>query len=82
MLLLQKPLWSGGRGDVEHYLRNGYRCFLVRDVPEYALADDVEVVCDDGDCFGCILRPGNKEEIKPKTVDEMVDLGYTCILTR
>ena len=55
----------------------------MRDVPKYALTDDVEVVCDDGDCFGCIHRSsGTREEVKPKTVDEMMTLGYTCILTR
>ena len=47
---------TGGRGDVEHYLRRGFECFLVKDVPKYALTDDVEVVCDDGVCFGCMIE--------------------------
>ena len=47
---------TGGRGEVEHYLRKGFECFLVNDVPKHALTDDVEVVCYDVDCFGCIIE--------------------------
>ena len=39
----KKPFWSGNRGDVDHFLEAGYKCFLVRDVPKYALAEGVEV---------------------------------------
>ena len=56
---------------------------MVNGVPLYALADDVEVVCDDEDCFGCLERSsGRVEELKPKTLDEMLALDYTCTLTR
>ena len=29
---------------MESYLEKGYKCFLVRDVPQYALREEVEVV--------------------------------------
>ena len=47
---------TGGRGEVKQHLRRGFECFLVNDVPKYALTDDVEVVCDDGVCFGCMIE--------------------------
>ena len=72
----------GYRFDVEDFIARGYKCFLVQDVPEYALADDVEVICDDGNCFGCVLRSERKEKLKPKTVHEMKALGYRCVFTR
>ena len=73
----------GGREDVEDYLLRGFTCFLVNGVPLYALTDDVQVVCDDGDCFGCLERSsGRGEELKPKTLDEMLALDYICTLTR
>ena len=76
----KKPLWSGGRGEVERYLERGYKCFLVRDVPQYGLAPAVEVICDDGECFGCIKTDTRQQA--PRSVDEMVALGYTCSVTR
>ena len=76
----KKPLLTGGRGEVERLLERGYKCFLVRDVPEYGLAPAVEVVCDDGECFGCIHTPSSQETAR--SVDEMVALGYTCSVTR
>ena len=77
----KKPLWTGGRGEVERFLElPGYKCFLVRDVPEYGLAPAVEVVCDDGECFGCIKTAGRRDTAR--SVDEMVALGYTCSVTR
>ena len=76
----KKPLWTGGRGEVEEFLERGYKCFLVRDVPEYGLAPAVEVVCDDGECFGCIKTARRQETAR--SVDDMVALGYTCSLTR
>lgn len=70
---------------MEHYLERGYRCFLVRDVPQYALSSDVEVVCEDGDCFGCIHRQGGDRESyrrkRPLTLEDMMSQGYTCVLT-
>ena len=63
----------------------GHTCFLVRDVPQYALAAHVEVVCEDGDCFGCVPRSGGEErrrQQRPRTLEEMMGLGYTCVLTR
>lgn len=79
----KKPLWSGNRGDVESFLQSGYKCFLIRDVPQYALAEEVEVVCDDGECFGCIDHTDNNQQGRrqPLTVDEMLSLGYSCLLT-
>jgi len=75
----KKPRWTGGDGDVERFLERGFKCFLVRDVPEYGLAEGVEVVCDDGECFGCMKTGGSgKVEEAPLTVDEMLSLGYTC----
>ena len=81
----KKPHWSGGRGEVEQLLGRGHTCFLVRDVPQYALAAHVEVVCEDGDCFGCVPRSGGEErrrQQRPRTLEEMMGLGYTCVLTR
>ena len=83
----RKPQWSwtGGRGDVERYLEQGYRCFLVRDVPEYGLADSVEVVCDDGECFGCMkikTRESGRRQERSLSVEEMVSQGYTCTRVR
>ena len=50
-------------------------------VPLYSMTDDVEVVCED--CFDCLERSSGKgEELKPKTLDEMLALDYTCTLTR
>ena len=72
----------GYKFNVKDFIARGYKCVLVQDVPEYALADDVEVICDDGNCFGCVLRSERKEKLKPKTVDEMKALGYRCIFTR
>ena len=77
--------------DVERYLEKGYKCFLVRDVPQYALREEVEVVCDDGYCFGCVLgleETGEKQRYQqqqthqPQTLDEIMGLGYSCVLTR
>ena len=74
---------------MERYLEKGYRCFLVRDVPQYALREEVEVVCDDGYCFGCVLEETKENQHyqrqqrhQPKTLDEMMGLGYSCVLTR
>ena len=41
----------------------------------------MEVVCDEGKCFGCVLRSERKEKRKSKTVDEMKALGYRCVFT-
>ena len=71
----------GYKFDVEDLIARGYKCFLIKDVPEYSLADDVEVVCDEGKCFGCILRSERNEKRESKTVDDMKALGYRCILT-
>ena len=81
--------------DVERYLEKGYKCFLVRDVPQYALREEVEVVCDDGECFGCVPGQGeargkyregqhyhNQQRHQPKTLGEMIGLGFSCVLTR
>jgi len=76
----RRPILKGGRGDVEDYLENGFTCFLVNGVPKYALAGDVEVVCDDGDCFGCMEVSENPP--KKKSLDEYLDSGYTCTITR
>ena len=65
----------GYKFDVEDLMARGYKCFLIKDVPEYVLADDVEVVCDEGKCFGCVLRSERQEERKSKTVDEMKALS-------
>ena len=77
---------TGGQGDVERFLERGYKCFQVRDVPDYALADRVEVVCDDGECFGCMKTGGSGTvqdiEETPLSVDEMLSLGYTCSVKR
>lgn len=78
----RKPVLKGGRGDVEDFLESGFKCFLVNGVPKYALADDVEVVCDDGDCFGCIQAKETLPKKKKKSLDEYLDLGYTCAITR
>lgn len=81
---------------MERYLEKGYKCFLVRDVPKYALREEVEVVCDYGDCFGCVLGMGEtrgkyregqhhyqqQQRRQPKTLNEMMGLGYSCVLTR
>jgi len=78
----RKPVWRGGRGDVEHYLALGFKCFLVNDVPQYALAENVNVVCDDGDCFGCLKIDQKKPIIKKLTLDQYLDQGYSCTITR
>ena len=80
---------------MDRYLERGYKCFLVRDVPDYALREEVEVVCDDGYCFGCVPGLGEtgrkyreqqhyhqKQTRQPKTLNEMMGLGYSCVLTR
>jgi len=79
----KKPFWSGNRGDIDNFLEAGFKCFLVRDVPKYALAEGVEVVCDDGECFGCIEYTERNQQGRkqPQTVDEMLALGYSCLLT-
>ena len=85
ILTFQKPSKYGSKGDAENYLRRGHRCFSVRDVPEYALVSDVEVVCDDGHCFGCIQTTDNNvntdQNSAPLTVSQMLGQGYTCVLT-
>ena len=84
----QKPHWSGGKGDVEleRYLEKGYKCFLVLEVPKEALREEVEVLCDDGYCFGCIRgesrdRRNEKQRHSPETLADMASLGYSCVLT-
>ena len=80
----KKPQWSwtGARGEVERFLERGYKCFLVRDIPKYGLAEDVEVVCDDGDCFGCVKTGRSDRRAEELSVEEMLSLGYSCSVTR
>ena len=78
----KKPLWTGGRGEVEQFLARGFHCFLVRDVPQYGLAPAVEVICEDGECFGCLNTNTASRQETAWSVDEMVGLGYTCSVTR
>ena len=41
------------------------------------------MVCDDGECFGCIDHTDSNQQGRrqPLTVDEMLSLGYSCLLT-
>jgi len=78
----RKPMWSGGRGDVEDLLALGYKCFLANDVPKYALAEGVEIVCEDADCFGCISESSNPRPVKLMTLDEYLIRDYSCTITK
>eukprot|EP00092_Neocalanus_flemingeri_P024840 GFUD01026936.1.p1 GENE.GFUD01026936.1~~GFUD01026936.1.p1 ORF type:complete len:286 (+),score=91.58 GFUD01026936.1:210-1067(+) len=66
----KKPVWLGKSGDVEDYLERGHSCFLVNDVPKDALNANVVVICDDGDCFGCIEADDYSEPpLQAKSLD-------------
>jgi len=93
-----QPLVSvGGRGDVEDYLEDDYTCFLMAGIPKEAFKDDVVVICDDGECFGCMnnVAPvtqnaqGSSTDryeqfaVTKRFIDEAEDLleDYNCGLT-